>query len=288
MFTAAQAVSNGATRSAVRYRLDIGEWIPVAGRGLVRRGTVIGHKQRASAACLSWPSGVVCLRSAAEFYKLPLRPDPDPDARTLTHLWVPMKLPKLPGLVAHRVAGGAVPAASAVAHHGNIRLTSKVETILDCLSLLDLETSKALSSWVLTRNLLPFNDLERALVERKGRRGRPQLRQMSELLLSRAASSEERRLHRLLTAAGISGWKANATVRDRTGKMFNVDILFTRQALVIELDGASYHTGDRHLADLDRHRRLQDSGYRILRLMPADLSNDFEALNRIQSFLGQI
>jgi very-short-patch-repair endonuclease len=97
---------------------------------------------------------------------------------------------------------------------------------------------------------------------RVGNRSRRQL-----LLDSRAEpwSEAERSFHRLLRAAGISGWRANRPVllRDLT---FYVDVIFRQLRLVIEIDGRLYHTGA-EVFETDRWRQnlLVLNGWYVLR-----------------------
>jgi very-short-patch-repair endonuclease len=83
--------------------------------------------------------------------------------------------------------------------------------------------------------------LDRAMELTSARVGNRTRRQL--LLDSRAEpwSEAERRLHRLLRKAGITGWKANRPIflNDST---FYVDIIFRNLKLVIEIDGRLSHS----------------------------------------------
>jgi very-short-patch-repair endonuclease len=78
-------------------------------------------------------------------------------------------------------------------------------------------------------------------------------------------SAAERSLHRLLRAAGITGWEANRPIilRDMT---FYVDVIFRKLKLVIEIDGRLYHTGT-EVFESDRWRQnlLILDGWLVLR-----------------------
>jgi very-short-patch-repair endonuclease len=95
--------------------------------------------------------------------------------------------------------------------------------------------------------------------------GNPTRRQL--LLDSRSEpwSEAERSLHRLLRAAGITGWQANRAVLlgDLT---FYVDVIFRKRKLAIEIDGRSYHNGA-EVFETDRWRQnlLVLDGWCVLR-----------------------
>jgi very-short-patch-repair endonuclease len=79
-------------------------------------------------------------------------------------------------------------------------------------------------------------------------------------------SAAERLQHQLLRAAGISGWRANGWVPVPTPSGgYCVDVLFRREALVVEIDGWESH-GTRAAFETDRRRRneLVLAGYRVL------------------------
>jgi very-short-patch-repair endonuclease len=107
--------------------------------------------------------------------------------------------------------------------------------------------------------------LDRAMELTSARVGNRTRRQL--LLDSRAEpwSEAERRLHRLLRNAGITGWKANRPIvlNDST---FYVDIIFRKLKLVIEIDGRLYHTGA-EVFETDRWRQnlLVLNGWFVLR-----------------------
>jgi very-short-patch-repair endonuclease len=78
-------------------------------------------------------------------------------------------------------------------------------------------------------------------------------------------SAAERVGHRLLRAAGISGWETNLPVYV-DGRVFYIDIAFKQQRLAIEIDGR-LHEADEDLFESDRWRQnaLVADGWRVLR-----------------------
>lgn len=109
-----------------------------------------------------------------------------------------------------------------------------------------------------------------ATPHRKGNRDRLQV-----LLDSRGEpwSEAERRAHRLLRGAGVTGWRTNHPVT-LDGTLYYLDIAFRRQRLAVEIDGR-LHEPDRELSETDRWRQnaLVRSGWRVLRFTWSMLVN---------------
>lgn len=78
-------------------------------------------------------------------------------------------------------------------------------------------------------------------------------------------SAAERRCHRLLREAGVTGWKANHAVVVR-GRRYYLDVAFPRLRLVLEIDGR-LHEDERELFENDRRRQndLVVEGWTVLR-----------------------
>lgn len=141
-----------------------------------------------------------------------------------------------------------IPAELVVSRAG-LRLTSPALTALDlCATVGGDAIDQALRTRATTLALL-----QRAMDLTSARVGNPTRRQL--LLDSRAEpwSKAERRFHRLLRAAGITGWEANKPVVLR-GLTCYVDLIFRKLKLVIEIDGRSYHTGT-EVFETDRRRQ---------------------------------
>jgi very-short-patch-repair endonuclease len=87
-------------------------------------------------------------------------------------------------------------------------------------------------------------------------------------------SQAERLQHRLLRAAGITGWKANQWVYFGE-RGYYVDILFSSDRLILEVDGFEIHV-TRLAFEQDRRRRndLVLAGYRVLNFTYLQLFDD--------------
>ena len=117
----------------------------------------------------------------------------------------------------------------------------------------------------LRRRRTTLSHLHRAMeltADRVGNRVRREL-----LLDSRDEpwSAAERRLHRLLRAAGITGWKANQTVLV-DGSTYCPDALFRSVRLILEVDGREFHS-EPEVFEADRLRQnlLVLDGWCVLR-----------------------
>ena len=78
-------------------------------------------------------------------------------------------------------------------------------------------------------------------------------------------SAAERRMHRLLRSAGITGWKANQPITI-DGSTYYLDVLFRGIRLLIEIDGREHHIG-KEVFETDRWRQnlLVLDGWCVLR-----------------------
>lgn len=192
------------------------------------------------------------------------------------HVYVPTGRRAARGIVPHKTNLATMETTT----RGSIRLTSKIRTVLDCLALLDWPAAQGVSAWAVTRKLLSQEVISGALSKNVGVVGAQQQRKLLARIASGAASAEELRLHDILRAAGFVDWEPNASVRV-AGRMFCVDILFERSKLIIELDGAKYHSKERVQDDLQRHAALTSAGYQVLRFTPADLNDPFGIVSRV-------
>jgi len=78
-------------------------------------------------------------------------------------------------------------------------------------------------------------------------------------------SEAERRAHRLLRQAGVTGWRTNVPLRV-AGRLYFVDIAFRGARLAVEVDGR-LHEREADLFESDRWRQnaLVQAGWRVLR-----------------------
>lgn len=100
-------------------------------------------------------------------------------------------------------------------------------------------------------------------------------------------SAAERRLHRVLRDAGISGWKSNYRVVTQAGA-FYLDAGFPGQRLGLEADGYEFHSSrDAFGRDRARHNALLLAGWRELHFT-WDMLADADAVVRdVRCALGE-
>lgn len=150
-----------------------------------------------------------------------------------------------------------------------LRCTAPALTAIDVATL---EDANAVDVALRTRcaSLDQMYDALRATPYRKGNLARLQV-----LLDSRDEpwSEAERRAHRLLRSAGVTGWQANLPVA-LGGATYYLDIAFRRQRLAVEIDGR-LHELDSQLFESDRWRQnaLVQHGWRVLRFTWSMLVN---------------
>ena len=148
-----------------------------------------------------------------------------------------------------------------ISEHNGARLTTPALTALDLSST---RGGEALDEVLRTR-ATTLGLLHEALQLTAGRSGNEIRREL--LLDSRDEpwSEAERVCHRLLRAAGITGWRANAPVCV-DGRRYYLDVAFWHPRLVVEIDGRR-HQDDLNLFESDRERQnaLVLAGWRVLR-----------------------
>lgn len=159
-----------------------------------------------------------------------------------------------------------------VAEQGRLRFTQPELTALD----LCVETDGESIDRALHARAANLDQLHQALALTPHRTGNPGRRQL--LLESRAVpwSAAERRFHRLLHEAGITGWHGNKSITLNGAKMYT-DVRFDKQRLVIEIDGREFHS-KRSVFESDRRRQnaLVLDGWCVLRFSVAMIDDEPE------------
>jgi very-short-patch-repair endonuclease len=172
-----------------------------------------------------------------------------------------------PGVRVHRVALEP----TAVTERDGLRLTTRTETLLDCLGWLPIGDARTLADRAKQQRWLAAADVEQRLRDQPGRWGNRQLRLILESMGDDAHSEAERRLHTLLRRAGFSGWQANLSVYVAR-RRYVLDVAFQRQRVAIEIDGYRTHS-DRDAFQNDRTKdvQLRLAGWTVLRFTWSDL-----------------
>jgi very-short-patch-repair endonuclease len=131
-----------------------------------------------------------------------------------------------------------------------------------------LDEVRALVAEVVRKDLCSVADLSLEL-EAGPRNGSAHLRDAIEEVSGGAWSAPEARAARLLRAAGITGFQANATIRLPGGRTVVVDFLWRRLRAVLEIDSVEYHgapADDDYTSD--RHLLRETAGYSVVHRRP--------------------
>jgi very-short-patch-repair endonuclease len=275
VFTAAQAIDHGVSGRQIRRRIETGYWRRLAGRGLVARDQPCSRPVLALAwaAHLTWPEAVVGYRVAAVLHGFPL-PRSDHDGQV--HVVSRPGRRRLAGVVPHAVPCGP---REVVYLTGRLPLTSRQRTAVDCLSTLPFDQALDLYAWLSTRRELSRSELSAAVIGGTGRHGIRQLRALQQFTAGGAVSEAERRLHHVLVLSGLSGWRAAAQIHDREGLIGVVEVVFTVERVVIEVDGRRAHSDpETFVRDRRRQNRLMNAGYLVLRFTRSDVVGHPERL----------
>ena len=171
------------------------------------------------------------------------------------------------GVRVHRVA---IDQASITRHRG-LWVTTRPETVLDCMGWLPLARARTLADRALQEGWCRPDNVRQRLEDSPGRWGNRQIRRLSRHLGDQAHAESERKLHRLLRSAGISGWVPQLPFVAGS-RRFEIDVAFPALRLAIEIDGYAYHSSDdRFQRDRTRQNALIAAGWRVLRFTWADL-----------------
>lgn len=138
----------------------------------------------------------------------------------------------------------------------------------------------------LRRGWMNVPQMQQALAGMHGTLGQATRRMVVENSTEQPWSAAERKLHRLLRDAGVTGWHGNWPVT-LGGRTWPIDVAFPEQRVAIEVDGFAFHT-DRATFDWDHEKqaRLQEAGWVVLRITWTMLVDDPEGvLRRIRALL---
>jgi len=150
-------------------------------------------------------------------------------------------------------------------------VTDRQRTVLDCVALQSVRNPVALFDRGLSQGWLTLADAQRRLTQPV--QGNAYLRRLLRAHLVGAEAESERRLHRLLGRAGITGWVPNLPLQLRDGKFVRLDVAFEELKLAIELDGFAYHSSaDRFQRDRTRQNALVALGWTVLRFTWQDVA----------------
>ena len=264
VFTRAQALSEGWSYWQIRERVRSGRWMLLPGQNITASPEHIDAEAVAWSAHLALPAAVLSHTTAGALMRFPVPAD-----HSVAHV-ITSRHQVATGLIGHR----DTPSLGHTLIQAGLPVTSRARTALDCLGILAWLDQLRLWAWVCSRGILTIEQLACAVRERFASPGNANLLRLLAWARDGALSEAERRMHKLLRAAGISGWRANARICDGSGTIIAVaDILFVLQRLIIEVDGFEAHSGtEAFVNDRRRQNALVNAGYRVLRVTWRDLT----------------
>ena len=178
------------------------------------------------------------------------------------------------GIRSHRAS--ALPQCEVTIRHG-LRVTTPARTLVDLAATTPPADLERLVEEMQVQNLATPTELIEAIGRGAGRPGIRKLRDITDLLLDEPSftrSEAERRLKMLIRTANLPMPRTNV---QRAG--WEVDAVWDRERLVVEVDGYRYH---RTRAKFERDRRkdaeLLLAGYRVLRITWRQLTREPETV----------
>jgi very-short-patch-repair endonuclease len=236
------------------------------------------HRLRtAAAARVLVPGAVVCGRSAATLWGVPLA-GPEDDVE----LVVPptCRAGAAGGL---RVTRRALPAQDVTHRHG-LAVTTPLRTALD-LGRLPLDDAVVAIDRFLLAGLVALDDLRDAAAGTSGP-GCRQVRRAAGLADGLAGSPQETRLRLVLVRSRLPAPVAQYVVRDADGFVARVDFAWPEHRVALEYEGV-WH-GERQQVARDRRRlnRLSAAGWQVVFVTAEDLRRPEQLIARIAAALG--
>ncbi|MCW2526849.1 MAG: hypothetical protein JWM76_1709 [Pseudonocardiales bacterium] len=217
--------------------------------------------------------------SAAVEWELPVTSDgrihiTRPDRRRFT---------RAPGLRVHR--NQLLPDSVTTRHR--LTITTRSETLLDCLGWLPLPAARTLLDRAIQQKWLAAPAMERRLENQPGRWGNRQLKRLHSQLLPGAEAESERRIQRILHRAGITGWISNLTVTF-DGSRFRIDIAFPELKIAIEVEGWAFHrTKERRDRDVAKLNALARHGWKLIVFTYEHTEDEAYVVAEVESVLAQ-
>lgn len=199
---------------------------------------------------------VLSFLSAAHWWELPVRGD----GRLHITRFDRARCRSTRGLRVHRTL---LPPAATTTRTG-LDLTTRDETLLDCLGWFTRPAARTLLDRAMQQRWMTADTIRRRLEEHSGRWGNRQLRELLGNTLPGAEAESERRVHRILRAAGITGWQPNVVVV-LDHMTFRLDLAFVEAKVAIEVEGWAFHRDkDRRDRDLAKLNALARNGWAIV------------------------
>jgi len=232
------------------------------------------------------PTHVISHHTAALLLGLPLPVWLMADTRI--HVTVPAgtRPPQMTGVLGHEIRTELMN----VEYVDGIPVTSPLQTWADLSTVLSRTALVAVADFLLSGEHPAFtpDDLRRATLARAGRRGVKRLRAAAALARVRVESPKETETRLLLVDAGLEEPITNYVITDAEGNFLaRVDLAWPRLRACVEYEGDGHRTDRAQFRkDITRRERLEDHGWRVIRITDDDLvRGGDEFLRRVRTVL---
>jgi len=173
-----------------------------------------------------------------------------------------------------RLAGASVRRAhiarQEIVRRRGLPTTSAVRTVVDLGGRDPLTEGVVAADLFLHAGLVSVDELRGYVAKHPGARGIARLRRVVDLVEPKAESAMETRLRMLLVLARLPRPEVQVSIHDDEGRFLGrPDLLYPRQRLAIEYDGANHR--ERLVDDNRRQNGLVGAGLRLLRFTAADV-----------------
>jgi hypothetical protein len=265
-----QLLGCGWNYDAIAHRVKRKDWQVLVTRVVLTTSGVPTQRQRLRAALLHGGEGSALTAFAGcELYELKAIPGSD-----LVHVAVLAgKAPRSDRFV--RILPTTRPYLSI--DRGGLRAVAAPRAVTDaCLQMRSQNDVRALVAEAVQRRRASPDALARELKAAPVRGSRMLRQALSEVLDGARSAPEGVLLLALQARSDLPPYEMNANVYDEHGRWLACsDVVFRRQRLLVEVDGAAWHLSpERWAADLERHTRLESAGWTVLRYPASRVFND--------------
>lgn len=196
----------------------------------------------------------------------------------------PGRAPAVRGFVGHQLHRWET------AQVAGLPVTTPEQTWLDLASLLSAAELVVAADFLVGRNtaLTSLADLREAVAQSPGRRGIARARLALDRVRVGSESPGETQLRLLLESAGLPEPALNLDVHDPAGRFVaRIDLAYPAMRIALEYEG-DIHRTDREvwMKDIRRRERVEDLGWRLVRVTASDLRDPAALLSRVRRLLA--
>ncbi|MEN2736264.1 hypothetical protein ABCS02_00610 [Microbacterium sp. X-17] len=218
--------------------------------------------------------------TAATLYGAPL---PRVDERIHVSVRAPGRAPTIGGFAGHKLTRWETWTI------GDLPVTTPEQTWLDLAQLLHRDALVVVGDFLVGGDE-PLTDrlaLARAIAASPGRRGVARAKEALESIRTGSESPGESRLRLVLADAGLPIPLLNHELRDDSGMFVaRIDLAYPRERIALEYEG-DIHRVDRQTwrKDIRRRERVEDLGWRMIRVTADDVHRPTELVQRIRRLI---